>query len=53
MKILLVVVLLLHGPFWSFHVIGVDARAEDPAVSPGTLSPETFFGLSNYVYQCV
>ncbi|KAG5540995.1 hypothetical protein RHGRI_021025 [Rhododendron griersonianum] len=35
MKILLVVVLLLHGPFWSFHLIGVDARA-DPAVSPGT-----------------
>ncbi|KAE9445400.1 hypothetical protein C3L33_22703, partial [Rhododendron williamsianum] len=35
MKILLVVVLLLHGPFRSFHLIGVDARA-DPAVSPGT-----------------
>ncbi|KAI8547373.1 hypothetical protein RHMOL_Rhmol07G0190500 [Rhododendron molle] len=35
MKILLVVVLLLHGPFWGFHLIGVDARA-DPAVSPGT-----------------
>ncbi|KAF7139641.1 hypothetical protein RHSIM_Rhsim07G0162200 [Rhododendron simsii] len=35
MKILLVVVLLLYGPFWSSHLIGVDARA-DPAVSPGT-----------------